>query len=73
MPGRRMDYEDTCTAMTITDMAGPEHTHADLRAWIQRELWADRAFARAFVHDGMDCMTVLVDVLAVCKHPRERY
>jgi hypothetical protein len=42
LPGRRMDYYDAHTAMTIADMAGPEHTHDELRAWVRREIWADR-------------------------------
>jgi len=41
LPGRRMDYYDARTAMTVADLAGPEHTHPELRAWVRREALAD--------------------------------
>ena len=41
LPGRRMDYYDAHTAMTIADLAGREHTHEELRTWARWEALGD--------------------------------
>jgi hypothetical protein len=51
-----MDYRDALTAMTIADLAGPEHTHEELRTWIKREIWADGLGLTAVdVLDHLEC------------------
>jgi hypothetical protein len=67
-----MDYADARTAMTIADMAGPEHTHDELRVWVHREIWADSLGLTAIeVLEHVSCSPAwAVGEKGTCEHDR---